>query len=252
MEDIDKLIRNEKERLEKLIAKQKEKVVELEKQMVIVWDKKEKATKELKEKLEAIEKPFLKEHEDLIEQRKTTDHQRYELERELNVTEFRVKAKLAEDLPEFPDADAFKGYLLSKDIFIHRMEMIQQKLPNGIQLFRHYDDYRGNYKASEADTVSYFAVKGKKIVAYVLTEKSKHPGDTSTVFCWINSQYLRKKHQLSVYNYGHPPSIGFKAWKQMVSELKTFKPIDLDDEKNKKVLSSVSGISSTDMVDEVN
>lgn len=248
-EDVEKLIHKEEDRLRQLIALADAKVKKLDGEMQKSWDEKENALKELKAKMEEISRPFDKKIESLEKLRNKTSHHKHTLEIMLNTTEFRVKGKLAEDLPEFPDADAFKGFMLSKDIFTHKIEVIQQRLPNGIQLFRHYDDYRGNYKASDAEVVSYFAVNGKKIVAYILTEKSKHPGDTSTVFCWINSQYLRKKYQLSVSDYSHPPTIGFKAWKQMVSELKTFKPIDLDDEKNRNVLSSDSSIRTEDMAD---
>jgi len=159
---------------------------------------------------------------------------------------------LQKNLPEFPDGDSFKGFLLNNDILTRVVEIVKKKLPNGITLFRAYDSLHGNEKgtASSADAVLYFALKGKEIVGFILTVKSKHPGDASSANCWINARFLRNSNQLSENDYCNPPTVGFKKWKQMVSELKELFQLT-SMMKKQKILSSNWSIDFEAMEDDI-
>ncbi|MBE3086274.1 MAG: hypothetical protein IMZ64_08670 [Bacteroidetes bacterium] len=253
MADVEKLIQKEKERLMKLIADAEKSEKSFDDRISTQFDKKHVAIKEFELALEKASKPY----DDIIatmeKEREDIQHKRHTMQIRLNMTESRIRAQLAEKLPEFPDGISFKGFLWSKDICSGTIDKVEKKLPNGITLFRNYESHYSKseekHSSSESDRVSYFAVKGKDIIGYIFTRKSRHPGDTAEVYCWINAQYLREKEQLSKNEYCSKPTVGFKAWKQMVSELKTFKPIDLDDKKNRKILGSDYNISSEDMKD---
>ena len=239
-EEIQEAIQKEKQRLETLIADAMKSEKSFDDRITTQYNKKNIAIKDFEIALEKASKPYDDAIATMEKEREAVQHRKYTMQILMNTTEARIRAKFAEKLPEFPDAMSLKGYLLSKDIHTPDVKMIKTKLPNGITLFTAYRNYyltsANKSGSSKSDEVAYFAVKGKDFIGYIFTQKSKHPGDTATVYCWMNSQYLRDKTQLSKNEYGIHPTVGFKKWKQMVSELKTFVAIDLDDEKNKKVL----------------
>lgn len=239
-EEIQEAIEAELKMLDKKIVDAEKSIKSFDDRINTQCNKKQTAIKELEDALIAAKKPF----EDIIKsmdkEKDEITHKKHLYVVSKNTASYRIRAKFAENLPEFPDGDSLKGFLLNHDIHPNTIEIVKRKLANGITLFRTYDSLHGNEKgtSSTADAVGYFAVKGKEIVGFIFTEKSKHPGDVSTVYCWINSRFLRKYNQLSENDYSNPPTVGFKKWKQRVSEIKIFIPIDLDDEKNQKILSS--------------
>ena len=252
-EKIKKAIEAELKMLDELIVFADKQIADIENRIETVLENKKEAAEEIKNKLEEICKPFEEEFKSLAGKRDYISSERTNVKIDKNTASYRIRAKFAENLPEFPDGDSFKGFLLNNGILTRVVEIVKKKLPNGITLFRAYDSLHGNEKgtASSADAVLYFALKGKEIVGFILTEKSKHPGDASSANCWINARFLRKSNQLSENDYSNPSTVGFKKWKQMVSELKEFIPIDLDDEKNKKVLSSDWSIDYEAMEDDI-
>ncbi len=252
-DEIQAAIAAEKQRLTKLIADAAKRITSLDDRISGAYDERKTAIKDLEAKLEAAKKPYDNAIEAFTKERDAASHERYEMERKMNTTEYSIRALFSMKLPEFPDADSFKGYLLSLDIHTHTIDMVKKKLPNGVTLFRHYESHTmariEKNTSSEASRVSYYAVKGKNIVGYIFTRKAQHPGDYAEVYCWMNSRLLRTSNQLSKNEYCAAPSVGFKKWKEMVSQLTSFTPIDLKNEKNRRILASDYNIDSDDMKD---
>lgn len=253
-EEIQKAIQKEKEKLQLLITAAEKSIYSFDLRIRTQSDQRTAATKDLEIALEATKKPYNDAIASMEKDRDEISNKKHGMQMGMNAAEFIIRAKFAENLPEFPDAESFKGFMILKHIFLPTVEMIKKKLQNGVMLFTAYQNFNvvssGKTGSSKSNEVAYFAVKGKDIIGFIFTKKSKHPGDSATVYCWINSRLLRNSTQLSKNDYMSAPTVGFKKWKQMVSELKEFTPIDLSDEKNQKVFEFITKFVEYDAMED--
>jgi len=231
-ERIDEEVRKEEERLEKEVKQHEKQVEKLEKEKYEVEKMMEKATEELKRRIKEIEKPYIRKIDSIEKQVDKINNKIYDLKHLLNTARDRVVARFDRG-EEFLTAEAFKEFMRKHGIYLQNVVKINKKLPNGITLFRQYDD--------PEVAVSYYAVKGRKIVGYHFTRKAQHRGDEATPYAWINKRLLRENNQemkeyTTGYYYKHKLPLKFRDWKEKVGKIKKFIAIDLKDKINKKVL----------------
>jgi hypothetical protein len=174
----------------------------------------------------------------------------YELKHSYERSIARARAELAIQANGRFTVESFKNLLESIGIRVYRLEEMPA-LPNGVQLFRHYETWSTGtaLKVSDADGVAYFAVKGKDIIGFQVSKKSKHPGDQAEYDAWLNKIDLTPNEQMvyiQEFKYGWDKLTDpyrevlqvarFKVWKDAVAKLTEFIPIDLNNPKNVKVM----------------
>lgn len=224
----------------------------IKKQEETNWEGKHKALKELRKQLADAEKPWDKKAKELENKRDKLDDKRRKAEYRLKYIEYEIRGKYAEKEGKFTSAKAFKGWMMNKGVDLKHIDMIKKPLKNGVQLFRHYYNWNRSVddedvSSSDSEKVSYFAVKGLKIVGFHWTKKAQHIGDWSTHKAWMNTEFYRNVDQLqapetnpdgsrrSYYSSG----LLFKEWKPMLEELTKFVEAKLDDESTKKNMENI-------------
>lgn len=234
MEDIQAKI--DKTRDELLVKKENlEKSIKLNEDMAgKLWKAKESATKDLEEQVERIETPYNQQLKTLETQKRDLEQQKWRIERAIVDAPERIKGEAAESLEEFPDAESFRGWMKNRGIGLNFVKMVGKKLTNGVTLFRHtyYED------ATYASVVTYFAVKGKKIVGFHHVEKARHQGDTSTYMAWINAKNLvfgntKERDTKERGTYG---GLRLREWKAKMEKQTKFVAADPRNEDNRKRL----------------
>jgi hypothetical protein len=188
----------------------------------------EKATKELKEKLEKIVKPFSEKSDALWKEMEYCKNQISKLNGSLEVTELILCYKFYQRKGIELDCKALSGMLLDvgviKNTWLYRRaRKIKKKLPNGLALFR-YDD--GEY-------VIYLATLGAELIAVHRTRKSEHIGDHADYEHYIGQDSICNRNY-ECWKYS------FREWKKYLElygdRIGTLKPLNLSDETVKKIL----------------
>lgn len=187
----------------------------------------EKATNELREKLDNITKPFREKSDALWKEMEYCKKNISELKKNLEETEYIVCYQFYLKHEKELDEKTLTGMLLEAGIvkttwYVGRIRKIKHKLLNGITLFRYEGDY-----------VVYFATLGTKLIALHRTRKSEHIGDRADY-----EHYIGQK-QFSSKNYAYQ-SYSFREWKFSLEisreRIDALEPINLSDETVKKTL----------------
>lgn len=229
-EDIQELINKEISKQNAIAAEKEKEIQFLEKSNSELWSNREAAVKDLKKRIEDIEKPYNDQIKMLDEKKRKVEHEKWEADLKSKDAAYTIKGKLFEN--GILDADSLKGYMLMHGIRLSHVKMITKPLNNGVILFRNVDSLHSSLG------VSYFAVKNKGIVGFCLTKKAEHRGDYPEVWSWTSCQKMRQKNckHYGGWHDGNIDKWNFTMWKEDIEGRDALVAIDLDDESNRKVL----------------
>ena len=233
MEIKEQLVK-EKEVIEKSIETLDSKIKDLEKKEEKNGEEWEKAVEETKRKLEELSKPFRDKRNSISKQKSETQNKVYDLKNQLGKIGEKIKYQKAIINKEY-DSESFEARLkfLSERLSYGVEISEKKKLPNGIQVFRIFD---------ESNYTEWFAFYGLKCVGFSYRRAGQHAGDSTYPYSYIGNI----KKELKVKGkYGNPINATFTEWKKSIEQKDPtkLKEIDLENEETQSIVIKHKGLS---------